>query len=152
VSDFAESIRHRVERAREAAGEEEDVLRRQGGPRQAQLARRKHRTDELCTEIDQLFTEAAQSSSGAMVYDRRVDHYGRVTSVLSWQDPRPKRGLRIYANPLEGVMDRAWVMDRTVMPVRAVDLVTFGSLDLHKLIYALSDQAAWARGQPPDPL
>ncbi len=152
MSDFAESIRRRVESAREAAGQQEDVLRRHGGPHEAQLAQRKHRTDELCTEIDQLFTEAAQSSSGAMVYDRRVDHYGRVTSLLSWQDPRPRRGLRIYANPLEGVMDRAWVMDRTVLQARGVDLATFGSPDLHKLIYALSDQAAWNRGQPPDPL
>jgi hypothetical protein len=150
VSDFAEEIRRRVEAARDAAGKQRHADERHAMPQEEQLERRKTRAKDLCAEIDQRFTEAAQSSSGAMVYDRKVDHYGRVTSILSWQEPAPRRGLKIYVNPTEGVMDWSWVVNSIVARATRIDPAKFESVSLQTLILSLSDQEAWAKGQPPE--
>jgi hypothetical protein len=145
MSDFAEEIRRRVAAARDAAAGQKSA----GSQQADQLARRQSRASELCAEIDQRFKEAAEGSSGAMVYSHQADHYGRVTATLAWRDPGPRRELRIYVNPLEGLMDWSWAVNRAVKKVQRADPLTFDSARLHELIYLLSDQEAWSKGQPP---
>lgn len=149
MSDFAEEIRRRVAAARGAAGEQIDAGKRQAQPQENQLARRKSRVTELSAEIDQRFKEAAEISSGAMVYTHQSDHYGRVTAVLAWHDPGPRRELKMYLNPSEGVMDWSWVVNRVAKKGQSVDPLTFQSDKLLELIYQLSDQEAWSKGQAP---
>jgi hypothetical protein len=149
MSDFAEEIRRRVAAAREAADEQKNAVRQQAQSHVDQLARRKSRATELCVEIDQRFQEAAAGSSGAMVYSQQTDHYGRVTATLAWRDPGPRRELRIYVNPSEGLMEWSWMVNRGVQKAQRADPLTFDSARLHELIYVLSDQEAWSKGQPP---
>jgi hypothetical protein len=149
MSDFAEEIRRRVAAARDAADEQKQAGRRQAQSQVDQLARRKQRASELGAEIEQRFKEAAEGSSGAMVYSRQADHYGRVTATLAWREPGPPRELRIYVNPSEGLMDWSWVVNRVVKKAQRADPLTFDSARLHELIYVLSDQEAWSKGPPP---
>lgn len=149
MSDFAEEIRRRVAAARGAAGEQTDAGTRQAQPQVTQLERRKSRAAELCNEIALRFKEAAENSSGAMVYTHQADHYGRMTAVLAWHDPPPRRELKIYVNPSEGVMEWSWVVSRVVKRGRNTDPLTFESARLVELIFQLSDQEAWSKGQPP---
>jgi hypothetical protein len=150
MSDFAEQIRQRVAAARDAADERQHAA---AGQAQLQvddrLARRKSRASELCAEIARRCQEAADGSSGAMRYDQRTDHYGRVTATLSWRDPGPPRELKIYINPLEGVMDWSWVVNRMVKKAPRTDPLAFDRSRLDGLIYLLSDQEAWSKGQSP---
>jgi len=149
MSDFAEEIRRRVAAARDAAAGQKSAGSQQSQSQVDQLARRQGRASELCAEIDQRFKEAAEGSSGAMVYSHQADHYGRVTATLAWRDPGPRRELRIYVNPLEGLMDWSWTVNRAVKKTQRADPLTFDTARLDELIYLLSDQEAWSKGQLP---
>jgi hypothetical protein len=149
MSNFAEEIQRRVAAARGAADDQTDTDRRQAQARGDQMARRVSRAGELCGEIEQRFREAAEHSSGAMVFRSQKDHYDRMTAVLSWQDPGPRRDLRFYINPSEGVMDWSWMANNVVKRAQRIDPLTFESSRIDELIYLLSDQEAWKKGTPP---
>ena len=149
MTDFAEEIRRRVAAAREAAGEQGDQAAQRPQDQTDQVVRRKSRVAELATEIDQRFREAAEHSSGAMTYHQQADTAGRSTAVLSWRSPTPARDLRVYVNPLEGIIEWSWTVNRVVRRGQRVDPLTFDTAKIDELIFRLSDQEAWRKGEPP---
>ncbi|CAA9299907.1 MAG: hypothetical protein AVDCRST_MAG77-5533 [uncultured Chloroflexi bacterium] len=152
MTDFAEEIRRRVAAARDAAGEQPEQGGNHAQAQADQLAQRKSRVATLATEIDQRFREAAEHSSGAMLYHQQADTAGRMTAVLSWRSPTPARDLRIYVNPSEGLMEWSWMVNRVVKRAQRVDPLTFDTSRLNELIFRLSDQEAWRKGEPPSTL
>ncbi len=149
MGDFDDELKRRVQGARDTYQQGQEQQKREMQEQADRDELRKARARTLMGEIQKRLQEAADGSDGAMKFGGSlVDGIGQNAYDLMWEQPPPKRGLRVSVNYFDGIIQWTWLL-RGEEGRRQIDALDFDAAVLNSLILGLADQSAWGQNRLP---